>query len=170
MKDVEIYWNNKELFDNFIKIYNNFEIKNIKKEKISNNNSLCDFFIEDNNNFGKTYIIIYKNFIAQQNMKISNLIDLKITKGIFDTSYKNKINVQCIDKNEIFNLNQTNNFSFLDILFNSTYRNILDNNITIDNKLYKEYIINFESIEEYLTDKFLRNKKLLNDNINEFKY
>ena len=53
------------------------------------------------------------------------------------------------------------------MLFKSSYRKILDN---IAYKNYNEYLINYCEIEEQMTELFLKNKKLLNNSINEFKY
>ena len=167
LKNDEIYWNNKGVFDDFITYYNNVKIKSAEKEILSNNNFLADFFIDDNNNFGKIYITIYKTFINQQNENISNLLNLKINQGIFDINCKKKINVQQIDENEIFHFNLDKNFWFNEMLFKSSYRKILDN---IDYKNYNEYLINYCEIEEQMTELFLKNKKLLNNFINVFKY
>ena len=90
LKNDEIYWNNKRLFDDFIAFYNNMEIKITKKEILSNNNFLADFFIDNKNNFGKIYITIYQNFIKLQNENISNLLNLKINQGIFNINCKKK--------------------------------------------------------------------------------
>ena len=167
LKDTEIYSKNKELIDNFIKIFNNLEIENIKCEKLDSNNFLCDFFIDENNNFGKAYKIIFNTFIRQQNKEIENLLDLKISNGIFDLNCKNKINIQEINKNDIFNLKLPEDFSFINILFHSSYRKIQED---INYNSCIEYIINFDLIEKYMTDLLLKNKKLLNETIDEFIY
>ena len=171
LKDTEIYIQNKQLFEDFIKFYNN-EIKEIKmKEQLTlgNENSLRDFFIREDNKFGKSYKIIYKLFIKQQNDNVEKLLNMKIEKGIFDKNCKNKVDVQQIKENEIFNLNLDDNNSFIDIIFNSSYRKILDI-IPIRYNLYREYVINYNFIEELMTDLLLKNKKLLNENITEFIY
>ena len=171
LKDTEIYINNKIIFDDFIKFYNN-EIKEIKiKEQLtlSNENPLIDFFIREDNKFGKTYKMIYKLFIKQQNENIEKLLDEKIMKGIFDINCKNKVDAQQINENEIFNLNLDDYNSFIDIVFNSSYRKILDI-IPIRYNSYREYVINFNLIEEIMTDLLLKKKKLLNGNITEFIY
>ena len=170
LKDIEIYLDNKKLFDDFIEFYNNIKIEEIKnREKLSTNNILCDFFIDNENKFGKNYKIIYKYIIEQQNKSLENLIDIKINKGIFDINYKNKVNVQQINESEIFNLKFPKNISFIDLLFNCSYRKILDSN-PLNYKAYKEYVIDFYLIEENMTDILLKNKKLLNDNVFEFVY
>jgi len=113
--------------------------------------------------------MIYKLFIKQQNDNVEKLLDMKIEKRIFDANCKNKVDVQQIKENEIFNLNLDDNNSFTDIIFNSSYRKILDI-IPIRYNLYKEYVINFNFIEEIMTDLLLKNRKLLNENITEFIY
>ena len=74
-----------------------------------------------------------------------------------------------INKRDIFTLNLPDNLSFLDILFDSTYRKIIDS-FPFNYKLYKEYILDFDFIEEKLVDLLLRNKKFLNENIIDFVY
>ena len=100
-------------------------------------------------------------------MEIENLLDLKISNGIFDLNCKNKINIQEINKNDIFNLKLPEDFSFIKILFHSSYRKIQED---INYNSCIEYIINFDLIEKYMTDLLLKNKKLLNETINVFKY
>ena len=100
-------------------------------------------------------------------MKLEKLLDEKIDKGIFDISCKNKINIQQIDENEIFTQNLPKKISFLYILYNSSYRKILDS-ISREYEVYKEFEINYDLIEKYMTELLLSNKKLLNSNITEF--
>ena len=159
--DDDIYFKNKETFDNFIEFYNKSktEIEG-KKLELNNENNLCDFFINENNNYGKSYKKIYKEFInQQQNEKIEKILNMKNIN-------LNKINIQQINKKEILTLTLPKDVSFIDIVFNSSYRKIIDD-ISIS---YKEYAINFDIIEELLTKLLLKNKKLLNKNITEFIY
>ena len=108
-------------------------------------------------------------FIKEQNEKTEKLLDLKIEKGIFDSNCKTKISIQKINENEIFNFNLPTKNSFIDILFDASYRKILDSDIR-SYELYNEYAINYDLIEEKMTDLFLKNKKLLNDDITYFIY
>ena len=165
LKDDEVYINNKELFDNFIKFYNKLEFK----IQLTTENKLCDFFIDEDNEYGKTYLNIYKEFIKEQNEKLQEFLDKKIESGIFDETCKNKINIQQINEKEIFNLELPEDISFIDILFNSSYRKILDSE-PFGYKAYREYQIDFDFIEEKMTDLLLKNKKLLNENITAFIY
>ena len=169
LKNEDIYINNKDLIDSFIAFFNNLKIKNPEKKlELSNNSYLIDFFITDNK-FGKIYKDIYNNLIKEQNKRIEDLLAIKIQNGIFDDSCLNKINVQQINEKEIFTTNLPKEISFIDILFNSSYRKILDN----DNRSYesyKEYKINYDLIEENMTDLLLKNKKLLNDGVFELIY
>ena len=170
LKDDEIYKTNHKLFDEFIDFYNNLRIKEIKiKSKLTCNNHLNDFFIDDSNNFGKTYKEIYKYFINQQNDRIKNLLEQKIERGVFDTNCLKGINIQQINENEIFTLNLPKKITFIDILFNSSYRKVLDN-LPISYKSYKEYEINYDLLEQIMTDLLLKNKKILNEDITEFSY
>ena len=163
--DENIYVNNKDLIDKFIKFYNNLEIE---KCKLSNDNHLCDFLIVDNK-FGESYKNIYKKFAEEQNKKLELLLDNKIEKGIFDDNCKTKINIQQINDTEIFTLLLPKEVSFIDVLFNSSYRKILDSE-TFSYESYKEYEINYDVIEENMTDLLVKNKKLLNDDITGFNY
>ena len=170
LKDVEIYINNKELIDNFIRFYNNLKIKdNEGKIELSENNSLFDFFLDEDNRVGRTYKDIYKNFVKEQNKEIEHLLDMKKEKGIFDINCKNKINIQKINENEIYTSKLPANISLIDILFNSSYRKILDSDAR-SYELYNEFAINYDSIEENMTDLLLKNKKLLNEDISKFIY
>ena len=168
LKDDDIYKNNKTLFDNFIKFYNNLELKELQsKRSLNTNNVLMDFFIDDNSEYGKSYKIIYKAFIKKQNEKLENLLDEKISKEIFDNNCKNRINIQQIKEQEIFTLNLPKKISFIDILFNYSYRNAL-NTKNINYRAYNIYNINHEFIEEKMTELLLKNKKLLNEDNNTY--
>ena len=163
----EIYINNKELFGKFFNFFNNLNITDTKGNnlQLSTDNFLIDFFIDDNNYIGKTYKNIYKEFIKQQNEKIEKLL---IKKGIlFSDDYNNKISIQQINEKEIITMNLPKKVPFIDILFNSSYRKIID---SFNYKSYKEYEINYNIIEDKLTDLLLNNKKMINENITEFIY
>ena len=164
LKKENIYKNNDDKINKFIKFYNHIRKKGTRE--LSIDNPITDFLLIDNE-FGEAYKNIYYNFINEQNMKLEKLLDEKIDKGIFDISCKNKINIQQIDENEIFTLNLPKKISFLDILYNSSYRKILDS-ISRDYEVYKEFEINYDLIEKYMTELLLSNKKLLNSNITEF--
>ena len=172
LKNEDIYIENNELIDSFITFFNNLKKEDPEKKKkileLNNECHLIDFFITDNK-FGKAYKDIYQSFIKEQNNRIQDLLGIKIQNGIFDETCLNKINIQQINEKEIFTFNLPKEISFIDILFNSSYRKILDsNNKNYDS--YKEYKINYDLIEENMTDLLLKNKKLLNDNITEFIY
>ena len=167
LKDEEIYVNNKDLIDKFIKLFNNLKRKEDGVEKLSIENHLCDFLLYDDNKYAINYKEIYKNFAKEQNEKLEPLLDNKIEKGIFDNNCKNRINIQQIDEEEILTLHFPKKVSFIEILFNSSYRKIIDSQ-TRSNESYKEYVINYDLIEENMTDILLKNKKLLNVDITEF--
>ena len=125
--------------------------------------------IDDNNEFGKSYKDIYKRFIDLQNKEITELLDIKIDNGVLDCNCKQKIRIQNIKKNEIFVLSLPKKFSFINILFNNSYRKIIDNN---DYKAYNQYNINLDLIEKNLTELLLKNIKILDekDTITDFVY
>ena len=101
--------------------------------------------------------------------KLEKLLDIKIERGIFDINCKNRIKIQQINEKDIFTLSFPKEYSFIDILFDSSYRKILDSE-TRSNELYKEYEIDYDLIEEKVTDVLLKNKKLLNNEVTEFIY
>ena len=172
IKTSEIYQNNVDntkLINEFIKLYNNFKLEdNGKKIELNvDKNCLCDFFLDDNNKYGKTYKKIYKKFIDKQNKGLEKLLDIKINNGVFDSNCKNKINIQQIKEDEIFTFNIPKKFNFIEVIFNSSYRKVID---TQKYENYNEFEINLDSIETKMTDLLLKNKKLLNNELIEFSY
>ena len=160
--DIFIDKKNSELINKFIKLYNNMELEDKEGNilELSNENKLCDFLLISDNKYGQSYISIYNKFIEKQNKELEDLLDKKISSGEFNSNCKNKVSVQQIKENEIFVLNKKSNF--IDILFNSSYRKFIDTQ-NYDN--YNQYEIDFKQIEEQMTNSFLKNKKMLNDNI-----
>ena len=141
--------------------------ENKKKLILKKSSKLSNLFIDDNNSIGKSYKEIYKKFIKEQNNEIKELIKKKINDGIFDSSALVKVNIQNITEDEIFLLNLPKKYSFIDIIFNCSYRDIEDKN---DYKNYNHFKIDFDLIEEKLTDILIKNKKLFNENISNFVY
>jgi hypothetical protein len=169
LKEVQIYKENNELFDKFIEFYNNVVIDDLNiKDKLSIDNPLIDFFITDDNRYGRTYKIIYKKCIDLQNNMIINILK---EKGIFDTYNQNRYKIQQLDENQIFSLNLPKNTSLIDVLFSSSYRKIIFvPMIDMDCESYDEYVINYDYIEEEMSELLLYHKKLLNEDIIEFAY
>ena len=168
LKDEEIYRNNKEAIKTFMNFFNNLSDKEVKPEnlKLTESSKLADFFIDDNNEYGNSYKKIYNKFIEEQNKEISHLLDIKINKGIFEKGCKDKINIQSANSNEIFITNLLDRFSFIEVVFNSSYRKkALDNN-----NIYNYIEPNLDLIENTMTELLLRNKKLFNDSIINFVY
>ncbi len=166
--------NNKDLIDDFIDLYNSFELKvknnDGKVEKLElniNKNYICDFLLIDENKYGKTYKKIYEKYIEMQNKELENLLDIKIDKRIFNDNCKIRINAQQIKENEIFTFDLPKIFNFISVVCNSSYRKIID---TQNYENYNEYEVNLDSIEEIMTDLLLKNKKLLNKELIEFSY
>jgi len=166
LKDTDIYKNseNEKLIDKFIKFYNGLKIVDSQGKEIKlkiDKNTLNDIFLDDKNKFGRTYKRIYKIFIKNQNEEIENLLDRKINEGIFNINCKNRINIQQIKENEIFTF-ESDKFSFIEVLFNCSYRKIIDTNNYRD---YNQFEIDLNDIEENMTELLLKNKKLLNEDI-----
>ena len=169
IKDEELYINNRDEIKAFMNYFNSLSYKSTKGEdlKISDESKLADFFVDDGNEFGKSYKKIYKEFIKEQNKEISDLLDKKIEKGIFERNCKNEINIQSANSNEIFIINLPDKFSFDEVTFNSSYRKIA---LDKDYNSYNQFEVDIELIENKLTDLLLKNKKLFNDSIFNFVY
>ena len=177
-----IYKENKDLFAKFFDIYKKYSSENDndndsfdydKENNIKININLNEklplfnFFIVDENEFSEKYKYIYKQFIDKHNEIVGNLLEIK-SKDFNNNNNENdnKINIQDITKeNEIFVTK--NDFSVQIALFNNSYRKVILND---DYSKFNEYEINLEYIEEMMTDKLLKNKKLINDEIFELKY
>ena len=168
LEDEELYKNNTKLINNFIDFYNNLNIKdeNNKKLELSKTNKLCNFFIDDNNSISKSLKYIYNIFIEKQNNEINDLIKNKVNEGIFDENSTFKVNIQNINDDEIFTLDLPKKY-FIDIIFNCSHREVESTN---DYKDYNHFQIEFDLIEEKLTEKLLENKKLFNNQISNFVY
>ena len=167
LKDDELYKNNTEKVEKFIKFYNSLEINKKKKITLSNENKLFEFFIDDSNPFGQSYIDIYNKFIELQNKAVEPLLNIKIENDIFDPYCKKEISIQNVQEDEIFSLCLPQKQPFIDIIFNNSYRKYALNN---DRNSVNQYEINFEQIEENMTEILLKNKKLFNKNISKFIY
>ena len=166
---------NKGLIEEFIKLYNSFELEENnesgKKEKMkldAEKNCICDFLLVDDNKYGKTYKEIYNNFIKKQNGDLEIFLDKKINIGIFNNNCKNRISIQQLKENEIFTFNiPDKKFNFKEVIFNSSYRKVID---TQNYENYNEYKISLDSIETKMTNLLLKNKKLLNNELIGFSY
>ena len=170
VKDSDIYKSseNSKLIDRFIKFYNKLKLtdntgKEIKlKSEVSH---LNDFILDYNNEIGRTYKNIYTIFIKKQNEEIEDLLNIKIKEGIFNSNCKKKINVQQVKEDDIFTFNK---FSFIDVIFNSSCRKIIDNK---NYQNYNQFEINLNTIESNMTELLLKNRKLINEDlIIEFSY
>ena len=169
IKNEDLFIDNRDAIKNFIKFYNGLSLKDKDGNPLilSDESKLADFFIDDNNEFGKSYKKIYAEFIKEQNKEISDLLDNKIKKGIFERDCENKICIQSANSNEIFILNLPDKFSFVEVVFNCSYRTFA---ITKDYNNYNNIKVNYALLEERMTELLLRNRKLFNDSISNFIY
>ena len=170
LKDEDIYLNNKHLIKIFMNFYNSLKLKNESNDgilELTENNKLSDFFIDDNNEIGKSYKSIYYKFIELQNNEISELLEKKIEQNIFENNCKNKINIQSADPNEIFILNLPDKFSLVEVIFNSSFRKYA---ITKNFETYNQIEIHLDDIENRVTELLLTNKKLFDNSIINFVY
>ena len=170
-----IYKENKDLYTKFFDIfYKLSDDDNYNDEEEENENNLnmnlnptlplFNYFIIEENKFSEKYKYIYKKFIDKQNEIVLEL--LKAKQNSFEEQNKYKINIQNIIKeDEIFTVNK--DFSILSVLFNCSYRKECINDNLLE---FNAYEINYDYIEEIMTDKLFKNKKLINEDIFEFKY
>ena len=110
---------------------------------------------------------IYKNFIEEQNKRIYDILKIKYQDGTFNSNCMKKINIQKIKADEIFTDNLWENINFIEIVFNSSYRKIID---TGKYENYNQLNINLDLIETEMTNAVLKGKKLLNNEFIDFKY
>ena len=169
LKDDDIYLNNRNEIKTFINFYNNLKLKDSKNKeiKLSDESQIADFFVDDGNEFGKSYKKIYAEFIKIQNAEINDLLENKIEQEIFERDCKDKINIQSANSNEVFITTFSEKFSFDEVVFNSSYRKIaFDRNYNSHN----QFEVNLDLIEDEMTELLLKNKKLFNDSIINFVY
>ena len=169
LKDEEIYIQNRNEIKSFINFYNNLNYKDTKNENLilSEKSKLADFFIDDGNEFGRSYKEIYGEFIKEQNTEISDLLDNKIENEVFERNCKDKINIQSADSKEVFITTLSEKFSLVEVIFNSSYRKIA---LDKDYNSYNQFHVNLDLIEDEMTEKLLRNRKLFNESIINFVY
>jgi len=161
----EIYQQNTESINDFIKFYNKYDSK--YKDLNANKNYLSDCFLDENNKYGKTYIKLYEKFAKKQNEKLEEILNIKSKQGKYNINSIMKINIQAIKEDEIFTYRAFKNIKFIEVMFNSSYRRIID---TLKYENYNEFEIFLDLFEKELTDSLLENKKLLNCELIEFKY
>ena len=80
-----IYQENAKLIDEFIVLYNKFELNDDEENNLEldkEKNTIIDFFILDDNKYGRSYKKIYKEFINKQNESLESLLNEKIKKKI----------------------------------------------------------------------------------------
>ncbi len=167
LKDEDIYKENQELSEDFIKMWNS--IKEKEFPQLNSSMSLSKFFIDNEN---KYFINIYKKFISIQNEILEPLINQKIIKAILPEIYKEKVSVQDISESEIITFKLEKRYkSFDNLALNYSLRNIfnLEAN-TINYSNYNKYNINIDKIEEILTNSFIYNKKLFSNDIKDIIY
>ena len=169
LKDEDIYNLNRNAIKAFIDFYNNLKYTDSKGQNLvlSEKSKLAYFFIDDQNEYGKSYKKIYSEFIKEQNSEISDLLDNKIENEVFERNCKDKINIQSANSNEVFVTNLSDKFSLVEVIFNNSFRKIaFDKNCNS----YNQFEVDLNMIEDEITELLLRNKKLFNDSIINFVY
>ena len=194
LEEDEVYQQNKNKVEKFIKFFNQLQERENKKKQNKENkenknkeenqeenktttekeilkldikeNHLSDILLDPENKYGKAYKGILQKIIETQNEKLSDLLE-KISDENLNPNNINKINIQQIKEDEIFTFNMPDKFAFINEAFNSSYRKIIDNK---NYEIYNQYEINYDSLEERLTNALVKNKKLLKDDIIDFIY
>ena len=166
LENEKIYENNKNLCDNFIKMWNKYN----KPTELNIKMPLEVFLLDKENN--KKFIEFYNKFIDAQNTILEPLLDEKIRIAMFNEKDKEKVYIQNINEDNIINFNLEKEFkNFNNLILINSKRNIftLSNN-TINYNNYSDYIIDYDEIEKTLTNIFLANKKLFSNEITVINY
>ena len=175
LKDEEIYKNNinkfKDKFNKFKEIWSYLKIYSNKYGcrdempiiDLDENKSIA-YFLNDNGEIGKGMYIAAasQNFIEWQNIFLNNSIESssKNISGKNVLKYKKK-DIQKAKNDEI--LNFENDEKFLEIILENSKRNIFTKDNSINYMNYKNYIYDFDSIENILEAKILSNQTYFND-------
>ena len=166
LENEKIYENNKNLCDNFIKMWNKYN----KSTELNVKMPLEAFLLDIEKN--KKFIEFYNKFIGAQNTILEPLLDQKIKIAMFNEKDKEKVYIQNINEDNIINFNLEKEFkNFNNLILINSKRNIftLSNN-TINYNNYSDYIIDYDEIEKTLTNIFLANKKLFSNEITVINY
>ena len=142
-----VYEKNKPLCMSFFKI-----IKNTYDNILKEDDTLVKFLIDKNTEESEKLIDIYKEYIKAQNYMIGDLLENKYKLKGFPI-YE-KINIQSLEKDEIFSF-KLKKTCLTEIIFENSFRK--------DN--FRDIEINYNKIEDKLTDKLLMKVKLVNDNL-----
>ena len=164
IKDVIEQYNLNDLFDNFIKGWNNI-YKDIKQynchqfisKPILQSNPLASVLNDDGEiEYGMHIAGAYYYFIEIQNLFIDSISPFLHKNHIlyfFKKKLENYIFAQDVNKNEAINLHNFNSYefnSFEDILNEYSFRNCFKENNKIDYFNYREINYNLDLIEEEL--------------------
>ena len=147
--------NEEKVYSDNISLFNIF-FNNLKKIDenltIKKNDHLNKFLISKNSDEGEQSHEIYQKYIREQNNLIEDILINKHNYQGFPIP--EKINVQSALQEEIFSF-KIKKTCLTEIIFENSFR---DCN-------FKKIIINYDNIENQLTDKLLRKVKMFNDNI-----
>ena len=177
IKDEEIYKNNergfKDMFTKFKKIWAYLKPyatkfgcrEEMPQIDLDENKSIAHFLNDDGEICKGMYIAsAYQNFITWQNQFLDELIGPLRQNGILHHFIKNmgkNIDVQNAKKNETLNFDKINE-SFIETIFDNSKRNIFTQNNNINYSNYKQFIYDFDSIEESLGEILLPGKVKFN--------
>ena len=139
--------------------------KEMEPIELDENKSIAYFLNDDGESLKGMYIAAaYQNFITWQNQFLENLIGALRQNGIlhhFIKNMGNNIDVQNAKTNEVLNFDKLNE-SFIEIIFDNSKRNIFKKNNKINYSNYKQFIYDFDSIEESLGEILLPGKVKFN--------
>ena len=164
-------------FDNFKKSWKSIKKKATKykfhhemEEKTFENNEKLIYFLTDDKEvgFGMYFSAAYENFISWQNDFLNYIIENGANKSnlnIYIENIKNEIPIYEANTNQIVLINScflnSINFNSFDDLINTlSYRNIFNEDRTINYLNYNDFKYDFSSIEEELAKLLLTGKCL----------
>ena len=164
-------------FDNFKKSWKSIKKKATKykfhhemEEKTFENNEKLIYFLTDDKEvgFGMYFSAAYENFISWQNDFLNYIIENGANKSnlnIYIENIKNEVPIYEANTNQIVLINScflnSINFNSFDDLINTlSYRNIFNEDRTINYLNYNDFKYDFSSIEEELAKLLLTGKCL----------
>ena len=168
LENTLLYTEHTNICIKFIEIVNS-RFKD-KKDKLTKESSLENFFIDNTTEKGKLYKEIYTEYSKIQNDML-NEISEKLKEANYEPLECLEINIQEAQRENLLFLEFENESDFIEILLENTFRKI--NNSNSKNKIhnYNLFLKDLNKIEKLFQDSLIRNACFLKtDEIVEMKY
>ena len=168
LENTLLYTGHTNICNKFIEIVNS-RFKD-KKDKLTKESSLENFFIDNTTEKGKLYKEIYTEYSKIQNDML-NEISEKLKEANYEPLECLEINIQEAQRENLLFLEFENESDFIEILLENTFRKI--NNSNSKNKIhnYNLFLKDLNKIEKLFQDSLIRNACFLKtDEIVEMKY